>query len=71
MRTCVFFKPAAQQNAVCIKKLLFLLHSVERHQSEAPDKTNNQPHIVLFKDEEDDDNLLGQHFNAVEQQLDR
>lgn len=53
------------------KRLLFLLYSVEQHHLKHKTRpTVNQPHIVLFQDEEDDDNLLGQHFNAVEQQLD-
>ena len=53
------------------KRLLFLLYSVEQHHMKHQTRpTINQPHIVLFQDEEDDDNLLGQHFNAVEQQLD-
>lgn len=34
--------------------------------SEAPDKTNNQPHIICFQDEKD---LFGQYFIAVEQML--
>ena len=37
--------------------------------TEAPDKWNNQPHIVVFCDEEDDEDLLGQYFIAVEQVL--
>lgn len=43
---------------------------MELHQViEAPDKTNNQPRIVLFQDEEDGNDLLQQYFIAVEQHL--
>lgn len=35
---------------------------------EASEKENNQPHIVLFKDE-DEQNALDQYFLSVEQQL--
>ena len=37
--------------------------------TEVPDKWNNQPHIVVFCDEEYDKDLLGQYFIAVEQVL--
>ena len=39
---------------------------------EAPEKNNNQPHIVLFSDMDEDDNndhLAEQHFISVEQDL--
>ncbi len=37
--------------------------------SEAIDKGNNQPHIVHFKSEDDEDSLMQQYFICVEQQL--
>ena len=37
--------------------------------SEAIDKDNNQPHIVHFKNEDDEDGLMQQYFICVEQQL--
>lgn len=48
---------------------MFILFLMQRGTtpSEAPDKANNQPHIVCFQDEEED--LLGQYFKAVEQVL--
>lgn len=52
-----------------MKKVVFPFIQRGTAPSEAPDKQNNQPHIVLFQDEEDDDDLLGQYFIAIEQQL--
>ena len=37
--------------------------------SEATEKANNQPHIVLFRNEEQDSELPQQYFISVEQQL--
>lgn len=37
--------------------------------SEAVDKQNNQPHIIHFKNEDDEDSLMQQYFICVEQQL--
>ncbi len=49
----------------------YLYISIQRgtSPSEAPDKANNQPHIVVFMDDEDEENLAGQYFIAVEQCL--
>ena len=55
-----------QQNSrmQSIKKVVFPFIQCGTAPSEAPDKTNNHPHIVLFQDEEDGDNLLGQLSNS-------
>ena len=37
--------------------------------AEATDKDNNQPHIVMLKDDDDEDTIMNQYFISVEQEL--